>query len=160
MGKQDDSSLGRRQILVSTSLPTEALSAGRGERLRSCLQSVQRALSLSFSCAVWDLCLSGLFGDVVAFESFLSGTPHHAPVRNSKLDFDAIVTLVCVGSLSGATLGCVWTSLLHNSKVNGDIVPTDASRTWELGQQLTPYAGGNPSNTPVQRDSWDSESYC
>lgn len=94
---------------------------------------MQRASSLQFSCAVCDLCLGGHFGDMVAFESILSGTPHHAPVRNSKLDFDAIVTLVCSGSLFGVTLGCIWTSLSHNSKVNSDMVLTDASRTWEFG---------------------------
>lgn len=77
---------------------------------------MQRAPSLRVSCVVWDLCLGGLFGDTMAFESLLSGTPHHAPVRNFKLDFDAIVTLVCSGFLSGVTLGCIWTSLSHNSK--------------------------------------------
>lgn len=92
---------------VSTSLPTQAFSAGRGERLVSCLQRGQRAQSLKLSCALWDLCLGGLFGGTVAFESplLLSGTTHHAPVRNSKLDCDAIATLVSCGSLSGGDSG-------------------------------------------------------
>lgn len=103
--KQEDNCLGRRQALVSISLPTGAFSTGRAERLLSCLQGVQRALSLQLLCAVWDLCLGGLFGDTVSLESPLSGTTHQAPVRNSKLDCDAIVTLVCCGSLSGGDSG-------------------------------------------------------
>lgn len=109
-GKREGSSLGRRQTLVSTSLPTKAFPPGRSERLPSQLQVVPvvpRTPGQQLSCAV----TCARVGFLVML--WLLGHPCSCPspltvflLVTLKLDFDAIVTLDRCGfrSPSGTSL--------------------------------------------------------